>query len=262
MSLLYPEPDPDWTALQLIGGGGFREAAQTHAGAVVYLELVNQLNDDVANLAVDRAANRAAREPLVQALREAKETCREQIKRGRTNIKGFAFIAIAIVHAEAVERGVQPERAMLETGREIGREALEMLKKRLGVEEAERVVRERERDGEGVGETVGGEKAGKRDGVDEEDRDRPTCQFTENLMERLERTAKEMEREKESEGEGRMDVGAGGSGSGSGAAVDIPDAAGAQVEEDFDLSAGLTPELGFDFSASWLFSGWDESSWV
>lgn len=244
LRLLYPEPCADWSSLLLVAGGGFRETVHSYSGVTIYLELVYQIEDDVANLNSDLAANHAVREPLRQALREVKETYREQIKRGRTNVKAFCFMSIAMAHADAVERGVKPERAILEMARDTGREAFELLKTRLG-------------DDAGLSADQDVEKEKDRDG------ERPRCALADNLMERLDRTAKEIDRTAAAgaamEGAAPSTiVGIDGEGGRKGQGVD-----GLESWDDLTTATGGTDlDIGFDFSASWLFSGWDEQSWI
>ncbi|KAL9618376.1 MAG: hypothetical protein Q9160_006884 [Pyrenula sp. 1 TL-2023] len=233
----------DWTSLILIGGGGFHETTQCQPATLIYIELINLLDDDVANLTMDNETNKAERKRLLDALKGCRDVYREQVKRGKTNVKGFCFMSIAIAHVEAVEQGKRPEVGILESAEKTGMEAYELLRNRLGEE--------------GLTEQEDGEIIQQQQQQQRDDPERPICKFTNNLMRRIDQTAKELESGNNAGGEDANAQAKTGE-----VAVD-----GNARSTDWDAIAAAgtaadNTDVGFDLTASWLFSGWDEYSWV
>lgn len=199
---------------------------------------------------MDHESNKAERKRLLDALKGCRVVYREQVKRGKTNVKGFCFMSIAIAHAEAVEMGKRPEVGILEAAEGTGQEALGLLRDRL----AEEGLAEQE-DGEIILQPQDGGAGGSSG-----DPERPICKFTSNMIRRIDQTAKEIE----------GNIGGGGEdGNGSSQAKQGDEMMlnGVVGAMDWDAiaasgAAADNTDVGFDLTASWLFSGWDEYSWV
>ena len=123
-----PEPDPDFERLLLLGGIPYREIS-LHAAQTVCLELINQLEEDKADL-LPSSQSRARQQPIRESVSRALEWSRQRIEADETNIKPYIFFNMVVAQIEAMEVGSPPEPAILAAAKTSVETCLELLKAR------------------------------------------------------------------------------------------------------------------------------------
>ncbi|KKY24777.1 putative c6 zinc finger domain-containing protein [Phaeomoniella chlamydospora] len=119
--------DKGWSRLLAVGGGLYREVP-SHAAITLCLELIIRLEEDAANMTLQR--NKAQREPIRQAVNEMIALGKERIINGETNVKGLVFFAMVMTQIDEMEKGDtdHPERAMFEAAKKLAETCYDLLK--------------------------------------------------------------------------------------------------------------------------------------
>jgi hypothetical protein len=113
----YPKSDQmvnsglldDYAQLRLVGGGFFK-SLMVHVAMVIFSELYTQLDEDSTVAEHDKAT----RQSLKQSLRDIIDLAAERISAGENNVKGHLFMSVVLAQLEAIEAGVDAERAVLD----------------------------------------------------------------------------------------------------------------------------------------------------
>ena len=118
LTLIFPEPNDEYLHLRSVGAGFMRSiyihcgklddtsgknvASAEHlvAGSVISLELIAQVEEDDANMALQR--NGAIRESLRQALQSVIDMAQLRIQMGETNIRGHIFYSMVSIDGQRV----------------------------------------------------------------------------------------------------------------------------------------------------------------
>ena len=119
-----PQRDEDFTRILSLGGGMFREIMTLGAFALC-LELITQLEEDNANLSIDR--NNAQRKPYRDAIQQVIDLAEERLRLGETNIKGYLFLSMALGQINAMENGVIPEEGIYKAAMQSSTKGYEIL---------------------------------------------------------------------------------------------------------------------------------------
>ena len=134
-----PLPPPghtdDYTRLKRVGGGIYKDAIM-YAGTIVCFELIQQLEEELANGLGLSASARSARVPLHRCVRDLAELSAARIALGDNNVKWHLLLCAAVGQVEALEKGTDPRQEMLEATRVGGKACLELLRARMKVPDA------------------------------------------------------------------------------------------------------------------------------
>lgn len=123
-----PQLDEDFKRLLSLGGGMFREVMTLGAFGLC-LELITQLEEDSANLSVER--NRTQRIPYRDAIQEVIKLAEQRLQLGETNIKGYLFLSMALGQINAMEDGTAREEGIFNAAKKSATKGFEILTSRL-----------------------------------------------------------------------------------------------------------------------------------
>ncbi len=123
---LKDSPKDDFTCLKICSGGFFKGVI-VHSAMVIFLELLQQLEEQAPFL----EQSKAVREPLKQTLRDTIDLAAERISIAENNVKGHLFISAVLGQVEAIEQGKSPEVGALEGARRSGKICYELLSARV-----------------------------------------------------------------------------------------------------------------------------------
>ncbi|RDL29970.1 uncharacterized protein BP5553_10597 [Venustampulla echinocandica] len=108
------ELQDDYTRLRLVSGGFLKEII-IHAAIVIYLEVIQPLEEDPSlSFSHERKLYRA---PFRRLLEEVLELSGQRIQLGETNAKGHLMFSIALAHIDAMETGQPSEEAIIQAAR-------------------------------------------------------------------------------------------------------------------------------------------------
>lgn len=132
LSAISAEPSADWSQLRRTGGGFWRETCSLPC-LTLSLELIMQLEEEALNPppALQLLQAKAARVPLIQALRDRLSLMEDRIQEGDVNIKGHLFTYMTVGQIEAMERGEDADAAILEAAAASLAKTSGLLKRRL-----------------------------------------------------------------------------------------------------------------------------------
>ena len=123
-----PQRDEDFTRIQSLGGGMFREIMTLGAFGLC-LELITQLEEDNANLSIER--NKSQRKPYREAIQQVIDLAEERLRLGETNVKGYLFLSMALGQINAMEDGAIPEEGIYNAAKQSATKGYEILTSRL-----------------------------------------------------------------------------------------------------------------------------------
>ena len=129
---LPPGHMDDYTRLKNVGGGIYRDAIM-YASTIVFFELIQQLEEELANGFGLSVLARSARVPLHQCVRGVMELSAARIALGDNNVKWHLLLCTAMGQVDALEKGTNPRQEMLEAARVGARACLELLRGRMKV---------------------------------------------------------------------------------------------------------------------------------
>ena len=92
------------------------------------LELITQLEEDSANMTIER--NRAQRQPYRDALKGVIALAEERMQLGETNVKGLLFLSMGLGQIDAMEQGAVPEEAIFAAAKQSATRGYEILASR------------------------------------------------------------------------------------------------------------------------------------
>ena len=119
----------DYTRLKSVGGGFYKEVV-IHAGIIICLEYITQLEEDAQSGLPMSAQSQVSREPLRRAMKDVVDLSAKRIELGENSVKGHLFLSAAMGQIEASENGTSPERGIIEASRVSARHCLDLLKAR------------------------------------------------------------------------------------------------------------------------------------
>jgi hypothetical protein len=119
----------DFTRLCCVGGGFYKDIL-VHSGIIVCMELILQLEEDIASGMPSSAAAMSAREPLLKVIHDMYELLTKRIELGENNVKGILFVALAQGQVEALMRGTKVDEAVIGHAKKAVQTCLELLRAR------------------------------------------------------------------------------------------------------------------------------------
>ena len=102
-------PLDDFAQLKKVGGGFFKSLI-VHVAMVIFSELYTQVDEESTVAEHDKTT----RDFLKQNLRDIIDLAAERITVGENNVKGHLFMSVVLAQLEAMETGVDCERAVLD----------------------------------------------------------------------------------------------------------------------------------------------------
>ncbi|KAH7309764.1 hypothetical protein B0I35DRAFT_397873 [Stachybotrys elegans] len=127
MNIISPEPDEGFSRLLTLGGGLFREGLR-YACSAITMELIVTTEMQQADGTLHRTSQQ--RELLKKAAKDIRKISEARIRLGETNVKLVPCLDMFLAQVEAIETGLDCDRAVAQAMRDSFQHCVQLLEER------------------------------------------------------------------------------------------------------------------------------------